>query len=85
MKIKKTNIKMHVKTGDTVKVISGGEKGKIGKIIKVSPRNNTVIIENVNTATKHLKAQKDGNSGKIVRIEKPINSSNVMIYNINDS
>nr|YP_010198045.1 ribosomal protein L24 [Gracilaria multipartita]UAD86461.1 ribosomal protein L24 [Gracilaria multipartita] len=85
MKTKKINRKTHVKRGDTVKIISGREKGKIGTIIKVIPKHNKVIIENLNTATKHLKPQKDNNSGKIIQIEKPINSSNVMLYNKNNS
>ncbi|KAI0556441.1 60S ribosomal protein L24 (chloroplast) [Gracilaria domingensis] len=80
MKTKKTSRKTHVKKGDTVQIISGREKGKIGTIIKVLPKYNQVIIENLNIATKHLKPQKEGNSGKIVQIEKPINSSNVMLY-----
>nr|YP_009510486.1 ribosomal protein L24 [Gracilaria caudata]YP_010196203.1 ribosomal protein L24 [Gracilaria caudata]AXI96159.1 ribosomal protein L24 [Gracilaria caudata]UAD83600.1 ribosomal protein L24 [Gracilaria caudata] len=80
MKMKKTNIKMHVKTGETVKIISGREKGKIGKIIKVLPKKSKIIIENLNIAIKHLKGQKDSNSGKIIRIEKSINSSNVILY-----
>nr|YP_009244614.1 ribosomal protein L24 [Agarophyton chilense]AMK96856.1 ribosomal protein L24 [Agarophyton chilense]ASP44750.1 50S ribosomal protein L24 [Agarophyton chilense]UAD84418.1 ribosomal protein L24 [Agarophyton chilense] len=78
MKMKKTNIKMHIKKGETVKIISGREKGKIGKIIKVLPKSSQVIIENSNIATKHLKAQKNGNSGQIIRIEKPIHISNVI-------
>nr|YP_010195587.1 ribosomal protein L24 [Gracilaria baiana]UAD82984.1 ribosomal protein L24 [Gracilaria baiana] len=80
MKTKKTSRKTHVKKGDTVQIISGREKGKIGTIIKVLPKRNQVIIENLNIATKHLKPQKESNSGKIVQIEKPINISNVMLY-----
>nr|YP_010197840.1 ribosomal protein L24 [Gracilaria isabellana]UAD86256.1 ribosomal protein L24 [Gracilaria isabellana] len=85
MKTKKISRKTHVKKGDTVQIISGREKGKIGTIIKVIPKHNKVIIENLNIATKHLKPQKDNNSGKIIQIEKPINSSNVMLYNKNSS
>uniref|UniRef100_A0AAU7YPX0 Large ribosomal subunit protein uL24c n=1 Tax=Gracilaria hainanensis TaxID=2871843 RepID=A0AAU7YPX0_9FLOR len=80
MKTKKTSKNKHVKIGDTVQIISGSERGKVGKIIKVLRKNNKVIIENLNIATKHLKAGKDSNSGKIIKIEKPINSSNVMLY-----
>nr|YP_010196411.1 ribosomal protein L24 [Gracilaria cearensis]UAD83808.1 ribosomal protein L24 [Gracilaria cearensis] len=85
MKNKKAIRKTHVKRGDTVQIISGREKGKIGKIIKVLPKHNKVIIENLNIATKHLKSQKDSNSGKIIQIEIPINSSNVILYNKNHS
>nr|YP_009019604.1 50S ribosomal protein L24 [Gracilaria salicornia]AHH24572.1 50S ribosomal protein L24 [Gracilaria salicornia]UAD87656.1 ribosomal protein L24 [Gracilaria salicornia] len=81
MRTKKIIKKMHVKTGDTVQIISGSEKGKVGKIIKVSPKNNKIIIENLNIATKHLKTERNSKSGKIVKIEKPINSSKVILYN----
>nr|UAD84216.1 ribosomal protein L24 [Gracilaria changii] len=80
MQIKKTSIKMHVKRGDIIQVISGRDRGKIGKIIKVLTKSNKIIVENLNIATKHLKAQKDNNSGSIIKIEKPINSSNVVLY-----
>nr|YP_009732345.1 50S ribosomal protein L24 [Gracilaria textorii]QHS71002.1 50S ribosomal protein L24 [Gracilaria textorii] len=85
MKTKKISRKTHVKRGDTVQIISGREKGKIGTIIKVIPKNNEVIIENLNIAIKHLKPQKDNNSGRIIQIEQPINSSNVILYNQNNS
>nr|YP_009732285.1 50S ribosomal protein L24 [Gracilaria spinulosa]QHS70800.1 50S ribosomal protein L24 [Gracilaria spinulosa] len=85
MKDNKVNRKMHVKRGDTVKIISGREKGKIGTIIKVIPENNQVIIENLNIAIKHLKPKKDNNSGRIIQFEQPINSSNVTLYNTNNS
>nr|YP_009346810.1 50S ribosomal protein L24 [Gracilaria firma]YP_009498004.1 ribosomal protein L24 [Gracilaria changii]APR74345.1 50S ribosomal protein L24 [Gracilaria firma]ART65267.1 ribosomal protein L24 [Gracilaria changii] len=80
MQIKKTITKMHVKRGEIIQVISGRDKGKIGKIIKVLAKSNKIIVENLNIATKHLKAQKDNNGGSIIRIEKPINSSNVVLY-----
>ncbi|XP_061341803.1 large ribosomal subunit protein uL24c isoform X2 [Gastrolobium bilobum] len=56
--------KMHVKVGDTVKVISGHEKGKIGEITELFKHNSTVI----------------GEPGQIIKIEGPIHSSNVMLY-----
>lgn len=76
---------MHVKRGETVQIISGREKGKIGKIIKVLPKSSQVIIDNLNIATKHLKAQKEGDSGQIIRIEKPIHSSNVIQYKLDSN
>nr|YP_010198453.1 ribosomal protein L24 [Gracilaria pachydermatica]UAD86869.1 ribosomal protein L24 [Gracilaria pachydermatica] len=85
MKTKKISRKTHVKKGDTVQIISGCEKGKIGTIIKVIPKHNKVIVENLNIATKHVKPQRDNNSGKIIQIEKPIDSSNVILYNKNNS
>nr|QXU75181.1 ribosomal protein L24 [Gracilaria vermiculophylla]WDZ68034.1 ribosomal protein L24 [Gracilaria vermiculophylla] len=83
MKIKKNNIKIHLRKGETVRIISGREKGKRGKIIQVLPKKNQLIIENLNIATKHLKAQKDNSSGQIIRTEKPIHISNVILYKQN--
>ena len=45
--------RMHIKTGDTVKVLSGKSKGKTGKVLQVSPGEKKVIVEGVNMATKH--------------------------------
>ncbi|XP_010267829.1 PREDICTED: 50S ribosomal protein L24, chloroplastic [Nelumbo nucifera] len=72
--------KMHVKVGDTVKIISGREKGKIGEITKVFRHNSTVIVKDINLKTKHVKSREEGEPGQIVKIEGPIHSSNVMLY-----
>nr|XP_019708697.1 50S ribosomal protein L24, chloroplastic isoform X2 [Elaeis guineensis] len=72
--------KMHVKVGDTVKIISGHEKGKIGEITQVFRHNSTVIIKDMNLKTKHMKSTEQGEPGQIVKIEAPIHSSNVMLY-----
>lgn len=72
--------KMHVKTGDTVQVISGQDKGKVGEIIKTNPKTSKVVIQGVNVKTKHIKPQQEGESGQITTFEAPIHSSNVMLY-----
>jgi large subunit ribosomal protein L24 len=72
--------KMHVKTGDTVQVISGKDKGKVGEIVKAMPQDSKVIVKGVNIKTKHVKPQAEGESGRIVSQEYPIHSSNVMLY-----
>jgi large subunit ribosomal protein L24 len=72
--------KMHIKTGDTVQIISGKDKGKIGEIIKALPQDSKVIVKGVNLKTKHVKPQAEGESGQIVTQEYPIHSSNVMLY-----
>ena len=73
-------IKIHVKNGDTVQVISGKYKGQIGKISKIITKNSQVIIKNLNIKTKHIKPSQKDESGKIVNFEAPIHSSNVMLY-----
>ena len=72
--------KMHVKTGDTVQVISGSDKGKVGEVLKTFPKLSKVIVQGVNVKTKHVKPQQEGESGRIVTMEAPIHSSNVMHY-----
>nr|BBK20557.1 ribosomal protein L24 [Cryptomonas sp. SAG 977-2f] len=72
---------LHVKKGDTVQVISGKDKGKVGEIIKILRQKNQVVIQEVNIKKKHLKSKKEGESGRIVQRETPIDSSNVMLYN----
>lgn len=76
----KISHKMHVKKGDTVQVISGRDKGKIGEILKSIPELSQVVVKGVNIRTKHVKPQQDGESGQIVTFEGPIHSSNVMLY-----
>jgi len=71
---------MHIKSGDTVVVISGKDKGKTGKVLRAMPKENRVIIEGVNMVTKHQKPSGPKNPGGIVRFEGPINISKVMMY-----
>ena len=72
--------KMHIKTGDTVQVITGKDKGKVGEIVRTLPKMSKVIVKGVNIKTKHVKPQQEGESGRIVTMEAPIHSSNVMLY-----
>jgi large subunit ribosomal protein L24 len=75
-----TRHKMHVKKGDTVQVIAGKDKGKVGEILQASPKSSKVIVKGVNIRTKHIKPRQEGESGQIVTSEAPIHSSNVMLY-----
>ena len=52
--------KVHVKTGDTVVILSGKDKGKKGKVLEVSPKEGKVIVEGLNIATKHVKPGRAG-------------------------
>ncbi|BCN32753.1 50S ribosomal protein L24 [Anaeromicropila herbilytica] len=64
-----------IKKGDTVKVIAGKDKGKEGKVLSV--KDNKVLVEGVNTITKHSKASASNPKGGIVHQEAPIDISNV--------
>ena len=72
--------RMHVKKGDTVQIISGRDKGKVGEIINVLPKLSQVVVKGVNVKTKHVKPQQEGEKGQIATLEYPIHSSNVMLY-----
>ena len=58
--------KVHVKTGDTVVVINGKNRGKKGKVMQVSPSEGKVIVEGVNMVTKHVKARQMGEPGGLI-------------------
>ena len=73
------NKKLHVKTGDTVKIISGKDKGKQGKILQVSIKESKVIVENANFVTKHVKPKKMGVQGGIVKAEAALYACRVML------
>ncbi len=71
--------KVHVKTGDTVVVLSGREKGKKGKVLAVSPKEGKVIVEKVNLVKKHVKPRRMGEQGGIVEAEGAMYASKVQI------
>jgi large subunit ribosomal protein L24 len=75
------NLSNHVKQGDTVKIISGKDKGKIGEITKILKNENKVVVKEINIKRKHVKPRKEGDVGKISQFEAPIHTSNVMLYN----
>ncbi len=71
--------KLNVKTGDTVVVISGKDKGKQGKIQKAFPAKARVIVEGVAMVKKHQKPRGQGMPGGIIEKEAAIHVSNVML------
>ena len=79
---------MKIKTGDTVVVIAGkdsktvtkkGVENTTGKVLKVYPETNKVVVEGVNKVKKHQKPTQQNTTGSIVEMEAPIDASNVMI------
>ena len=73
-------IKMRLRKGDTVQVITGKDKGKTGEVLRTLPNENRVIVEGVNMRTRHVKPTQEGESGRIVTEEASLHASNVMIY-----
>lgn len=72
-------MKLHVKKGDTVKVIAGDDKGTIAKVLKIYPEKNRAIVEGVNVNKKHTKPNAKNTQGGIVEQEAPIHISNLMV------
>lgn len=79
-KVSPKRYKMHVKKGDTVQVIAGKDKAKVGEVIDILPKLSQVVIEGVNIKTKHVKPRSESEAGQISTSEFPIHSSNVMLY-----
>ena len=71
--------KVHVKTGDTVVILSGKDRGKKGKIMAVSPKEGKVIVENANIVSKHVKPRKMGEAGGIIKAESAIYACKVQV------
>lgn len=72
-------MKLKLKTGDTVRIISGDHKGTEGKIIRVLREKNKAIIEGVNMVSKHEKPSAKNPQGGIVKMEAPIHISNLAL------
>ena len=71
--------KVHVKTGDTVVILSGKDRGNKGKVLAVSPKEGKVIIEGRNMVTKHVKPRRMGEQGGIVKAEGAMYACKVQI------
>ena len=72
--------KLHIKTGDTVVVLSGDDKGAKGEVIAVSPAEGKILVKGVNMVKKHVKPRRQGETGGIVDAEGAIYASRVALY-----
>lgn len=79
MKKQVANRKFHIHKGDTVKVITGDDKNKTGKVLQVMRKENRALVEGVNLVTKHRKPNAENPNGSIVKIEAPVHISNLML------
>lgn len=68
---------MKIKKGDNVKVITGKDKGKSGKVVRVLVKENKVIVDSLNMMKKHQRPRKSGEKGSMMNIAMPIHVSNV--------
>ena len=70
---------MKIKVGDNVRVITGSNKGKEGKVLNVLRKDNRVVVDGVNIVKKHVKPNRTNESGGILEVEAPIHISNVKV------
>ena len=71
--------KLHIKKGDTVKVIAGDDRGKEGRVLSVEAKKNRAIVEGINIVTKATKPNAQHPQGGLIKKEAPINMSNIML------
>ena len=71
--------KTHIRRDDKVKVLTGKDRGKIGKVLKVIRKENRVVVENINKVKRHQKPNFKNPQGGIVEAEAPIHLSNVQL------
>lgn len=70
---------MHVKIGDTVKIISGFDKNKTGEVLKLYKKTGKIIVKGINFKYKHIKPNTENEVGEIKQFEAPIHHSNVKL------
>jgi len=70
---------IQIKKDDKVKVITGKDKGKVGKVLKVIRKKNRLLVENINIVKRHTKPNAQNRQGGILESEAPIHWSNVML------
>jgi large subunit ribosomal protein L24 len=71
--------KLHVHTGDSVRVIAGKDRGHTGKVVRAMPREGKVIVEGANIVKKHVKRGRAGTQPGIIEKAMPLHASNVMV------
>jgi large subunit ribosomal protein L24 len=75
--------KLKIRKGDTVKILSGKDKGKTGKIITVLPKAGKIVVENVNMHTRFERSRKAGEKGKKIDFPAPFQASKAMLIDPN--
>ena len=70
---------MKIRKGDTVKIISGNDKGKTGKVLAVFPKEERVAVEGINLKKKHVRPRRQGQKGEVVLIPAPLPIARMML------
>ncbi|NJL60208.1 MAG: 50S ribosomal protein L24 [Desulfobacteraceae bacterium] len=71
--------KCHIRKDDKVKILTGKDKGKIGKVLKVDRKKGRILVENINIVTRHVKPNAKNRQGGMVKSEAAVHASNVML------
>jgi len=71
--------KLHIKKGDTVKVIAGDSRSQEGRVLSVDRKKNRALVEGINMVSKHEKPNAQNQEGGIVKKEAPVHISNLMV------
>jgi len=74
-----SRVKLHIRKGDTVKIIAGNDKGKTGKVLEVNTSKYRAVVEGANMVTKHIKPSAASPEGGIQETEASIHLSNLMV------
>jgi len=75
---------LHIKKGDMVEIIAGDHKGSKGKVLRVIPEKNRVVIQGHNLVKKHVRPSRQNPQGGRISVEKPIHMSNVLVVGSSD-
>lgn len=70
---------MNIKKGDNVKMTKGKDRGKTGKVLKVSPSTERIVVEGINMHQKSVRAKRQGEKGQFVKLALPVRAANVML------
>ena len=68
----------HIKKGDTVRLISGDDKGKKGKVLRVMPKEGLAVVDGINMKRKHRRARQEGKSGQVIDVALPVHVSKLV-------
>ena len=71
---------MKIKKNDTIKIITGKDKGKTGRVLKVFPEKGKVLVEGLNIYKKHVRPKREGEKGQVISVPRPLDVSNIMLF-----
>ncbi len=70
---------MRIRKDDTVKILSGKDRGKKGRVLRVLSKENKLVIEGINLVTKHIRPKREGEKGQKIKMAMPLSISRVML------